>query len=164
MAQLSVSTEAPRAVVNDRRCCCPVIHERPWRQKPFGGWQVYRDLLLEDGARNLLLDPHPDGPAIRWGGDERGQHPTRRDAKARPKVRQRPDLLLGDRAKSFGDEQKNGDPRPQPRRAASIAATSIFIIVIIASKARFASLPPAAIASVSVRGVICHDTPHLSLH
>jgi hypothetical protein len=34
-----------------------------------------------------------------------------------------------------------------------MAATSIFI-VIIASKARFASPPPAASASVSARGVI----------
>jgi hypothetical protein len=52
----------------------------------------------------------------------------------------------------------------QPRRAALIAATSIFFIVIIASNARFASAPPTAIASVSTRGVICHETPHLSLH
>ena len=37
----------------------------------------------------------------------------------------------------------------QPRRAASILATSIFFIVIIASNARLASAPPAAIASVS---------------
>ena len=52
----------------------------------------------------------------------------------------------------------------QPRRAASIAAMSIFFMPIIASNARFASSPPAAIASVSVRGVICQETPHLSLH
>jgi hypothetical protein len=52
----------------------------------------------------------------------------------------------------------------QPRRAALIAATSIFFMVIIASNARFASAPPTAIASVSTRGVICHETPHLSLH
>src|SRR3954453_12343416 len=51
----------------------------------------------------------------------------------------------------------------QPRRAASIATTSIFLIVIIASNARLASSPPAAMASVSTRGVICHETPHLSL-
>ena len=54
--------------------------------------------------------------------------------------------------------------KTQPRRAALIAATSIFFMVIIASNARLASSPPAAIASVSTRGVICHDTPHLSLH
>jgi len=54
--------------------------------------------------------------------------------------------------------------RRQPRRAASIAATSIFCMVIIAAKARSASAPPAAIASVSVRGVIRQLTPHLSLH
>ena len=35
---------------------------------------------------------------------------------------------------------------------------------IIASNARFASPPPAASASVSTRGVICQETPHLSLH
>src|SRR5258708_28653213 len=52
----------------------------------------------------------------------------------------------------------------QPRRAASIAVTSIFFMPIIASNARFASSPPAASASVKTRGVICQDTPHLSLH
>src|SRR5881394_1665036 len=51
-----------------------------------------------------------------------------------------------------------------PRRAASILATSIFFIGIIASKARFASLPPAASASVSTRGVICQERPQRSLH
>ena len=40
----------------------------------------------------------------------------------------------------------------QPRRAALIAATSIFLMPIIASNARRASLPPAASASVSTRG------------
>jgi hypothetical protein len=45
-----------------------------------------------------------------------------------------------------------------------IAATSIFFMPIMASKARFASSPPAVIASVSARGVICQETPHLSLH
>src|SRR5262249_60974840 len=52
----------------------------------------------------------------------------------------------------------------QPRRAAVIAAMSIFFIPIIASNARFASSPPAASASVSTRGVICQETPHLPLH
>ena len=52
----------------------------------------------------------------------------------------------------------------QPRRAASMAAMSIFVIVIIASKARFASPPPAASASVSARGVICQERPQRSLH
>src|SRR5229473_6319684 len=49
-------------------------------------------------------------------------------------------------------------------RAASIAVTSIFFMPIIASNARFASSPQAASASVKTRGVICQDTPHLSLH
>ena len=52
----------------------------------------------------------------------------------------------------------------QPRRAASILATSIFFMSIIASNARLASAPPAAIASVSTRGVICQLMPHWSLH
>jgi hypothetical protein len=45
-----------------------------------------------------------------------------------------------------------------------MVATSIFFIVIMASKARLASAPPAAIASVSVRGVICQERPQRSLH
>ena len=45
-----------------------------------------------------------------------------------------------------------------------MAATSIFVISIIASNARFASAPPTASASVSTRGVICQEMPHLSLH
>jgi hypothetical protein len=45
-----------------------------------------------------------------------------------------------------------------------MVATSIFFIGIIASKARFASPPPAASASVSARGVICHERPQRSLH
>jgi hypothetical protein len=49
-------------------------------------------------------------------------------------------------------------------RAALIAATSIFFMPIMALNARFASSPPAASASVSTRGVICQETPHLSLH
>jgi hypothetical protein len=52
----------------------------------------------------------------------------------------------------------------QPRRAASILATSIFFIDIIASNARLASAPPAASASVNVRGVICQERPQRSLH
>jgi hypothetical protein len=41
---------------------------------------------------------------------------------------------------------------------------SIFCIGIMAAKARRASSPPAASASVSARGVICHDRPQRSLH
>src|SRR5450631_4347328 len=52
----------------------------------------------------------------------------------------------------------------QPRRAALIVATSIFFMPIMALNARFASSPPTASASVSTRGVICQETPHLSLH
>src|SRR6266699_2471485 len=60
---------------------------------------------------------------------------------------------------------KDVSPCPrEPRRPASMAAMSIFFIVIIASKARFASPPPAASASVSARGVICQERPQLSLH
>jgi hypothetical protein len=52
----------------------------------------------------------------------------------------------------------------QPRRAASMVAMSIFFMGIIASKARFASPPPAASASVSARGVTCQERPQRSLH
>jgi hypothetical protein len=44
-------------------------------------------------------------------------------------------------------------------------ATSILRIVIIASNTRLdTTRSGSAIASVSTRGVICHDTPHRSLH
>jgi len=53
----------------------------------------------------------------------------------------------------------------QPRLAASIAAMSIFTIPIIALNARSAAAGSgSAIAAVRTRGVICHDSPHLSLH
>lgn len=53
----------------------------------------------------------------------------------------------------------------QPRRAASIAATSILPIVIMASNARLAAAGSGPVtASVSATGVICQDTPHLSWH
>jgi hypothetical protein len=45
-----------------------------------------------------------------------------------------------------------------------MVAMSIFFIGIMAAKARFASSPPTASASVSVRGVICHESPQRSLH
>jgi hypothetical protein len=43
-------------------------------------------------------------------------------------------------------------------------ATPIFPVTIIAAKARLASAPPAAIASVDMRGVICQEIPQRSLH
>ena len=55
--------------------------------------------------------------------------------------------------------------RPCPRRAASIAAMSIFFIPIIASNARLAAARSGSvIASISARGVICQDKPQRSLH
>jgi hypothetical protein len=45
-----------------------------------------------------------------------------------------------------------------------MVAMSIFFIVIIAAKARFAAPPPAASASVSVRGMICREKAPASLH
>jgi hypothetical protein len=48
--------------------------------------------------------------------------------------------------------------------AASIAATSILRIVIIAANARAATSPPYAIAFVRTCGVICQCSPYLSLH
>jgi len=53
----------------------------------------------------------------------------------------------------------------QARRAASIAAMSIFRMCIMASKARLAAARSgSAIASVYATGVICQLRPHLSLH
>jgi len=55
--------------------------------------------------------------------------------------------------------------QPQPRRAASIAAMSMFFICIIASNARLAAaVSGSVIAFVRAIGVICQDNPHLSLH
>jgi hypothetical protein len=52
----------------------------------------------------------------------------------------------------------------QPRRAASMAAMSIFRISIMVSNARLAAAGSGSvIAAVKARGVICHDSPHLSL-
>jgi hypothetical protein len=46
-----------------------------------------------------------------------------------------------------------------------MAAMSIFPISIIASYARFAAAGSGSeMAARTARGVICHDTPHLSLH
>jgi hypothetical protein len=45
-----------------------------------------------------------------------------------------------------------------------MAATSIFFMPIIASNARLPPAPPARNASISTRGVICQEMPHLSLH
>ena len=55
--------------------------------------------------------------------------------------------------------------RSRRATAASILATSIFCIVIIASNARLAAaLSGLVIASSRTRGVICQEKPHLSLH
>lgn len=49
----------------------------------------------------------------------------------------------------------------QPRREASMAATSIFRIPIMASNARFATAGSgSATDALRARGVICHDSPH----
>ena len=74
-------------------------------------------------------------------------------------------LDAGDLCRGGGATQgRRLDQRLAPRRAAVIAATSIFFMSIIASNVRRASSPPIASASVSTRGVICQLTPHLSLH
>jgi len=67
------------------------------------------------------------------------------------------------RRRPFDDQTLQFD-LPQRRRAASMVAMSIFFIGIIAAKARLASAPPAASASVSTRGVICQERPQRSLH
>src|SRR5262249_596726 len=61
-------------------------------------------------------------------------------------------------------EHRGTGAENHPRRPPLSAATSIFSMPLIASNARFAPSPPAASASVSPRGVICQETPHLSLH
>ena len=60
--------------------------------------------------------------------------------------------------------QSGSSQKAWPATAASILATSIFCIAIVASNARFATSPPLAIASVRTRGVICHNRPYRSLH
>ena len=110
-----------------------------------------RRLRGRAGARHDALRREPDlargrrllDQARGAGADHRGR---RRDADPLPRTTRR-------------SPGRRPSPAHQPRRAASIAATSIFPIFIIASKARFASAPPAAIASVRVRGVICHGRP-----
>jgi hypothetical protein len=55
--------------------------------------------------------------------------------------------------------------QPQPRRAASIAAMSIFFICIIASNARLAEAGSGSVTAwVRASGVIRRDTRGLSLH
>ena len=81
-----------------------------------------------------------------------------------PRFSVRVDILVRPPSAGNGSPAERLQAQHQPRRAALIAATSIFFIPIIASNTRFASPPPAASASVSTRGVICQETPHLSLH
>lgn len=53
----------------------------------------------------------------------------------------------------------------ETRTAASMAAISIFFIVIIASNARLAAERSGLVyAFVNTIGVICQEMPHLSLH
>src|SRR6185312_830037 len=66
---------------------------------------------------------------------------------------------------SDGDGPPFSKMQPQPRRAASIAAMSIFCISIIASNARLATAGSGSVTAwVRAIGVICQDNPHLSLH
>jgi hypothetical protein len=53
----------------------------------------------------------------------------------------------------------------QSRRADSIAATSIFLIPIIASNACLAAARSGSLSAfINARSVICQELPHLSLH
>ncbi len=53
----------------------------------------------------------------------------------------------------------------RPARACSIAAISIFLMPIITSITRFAAARSGStMAFISARGVICQDSPNLSLH
>jgi len=76
--------------------------------------------------------------------------------------------LTGYSSASFADRSlaaaEAGLGEPQPRRAASIAAMSIFFIPIIAANARWATAGSGSeIAVVKARGVICHDKSPLVL-
>src|SRR4029453_2109458 len=52
-----------------------------------------------------------------------------------------------------------------PPAAASILAMSVFFLSILASKARLDFvLSGSVVSSISTRGVICQEKPHLSLH
>ena len=96
----------------------------------------------------LLLQPVPDlGRVHRLGGLIDGRISNVCDGSEWVPITETPSLPSGLRRS------------PYPRTAASMAATSIFRIVIIASNARLATSPPVAIASVSARGVICHEAP-----
>ena len=59
--------------------------------------------------------------------------------------------------------QGDGDAH-RPATAASMAAMSIFCIVCMAAKARWAVSLPAAMAWVSTRGMICQRSPQRSMH
>ena len=106
----------------------------------------------------------PRGPVLRAsaGGVEEPRRAGALHRSARRQGRSRPSLHRSDHDK--WPHVARGHPR-QPRRAASIFAMSIFFIVIIASNTRLATLGSGSqIPSVNARGVICHDTPHRSLH
>jgi hypothetical protein len=87
-----------------------------------------------------------------------------RPSSSRTSRRARPSVPRAAARPGLASRWRNPSCPRQPRRAASMVAMSILFIGIIASKARCASPPPAASASVSTRGVICHERPQRSLH
>jgi hypothetical protein len=126
-----------------------------------GPHEVRPDRIVEGRPSAPTWKPRLGRDAASGPGADRGRQAPGRNAAGAVRPRARtgsPDRVAQVRTflERFGESQ--------PRRAASIAVTSIFFMPIIASNARFASSPPAASASVKTRGVICQDTPHLSLH
>ena len=146
-----------------------------WGDITISAGRVQRDQFqyLSVAARQrdarARRDPHPERRCSRRdrriGGRARGagdlQRHIQRDGRAAP--------IAADhlpQAQSHLDRQALvGHTRHRARRAASIAAMSIFFMVIIASNARLAAAGSGSeMASMRTRGVICQDTPHLSLH
>src|SRR3984957_16240663 len=112
---------------------------------------------------NLLCPLSPESSQSTFPGELAGTFPD--EVLLHNRDMQRYTIALADSGEAIFTECVKSKDQCHPRRAASIVAMLIFFIGIIASKARFASAPPpAANASISARGVICHERPQRSLH
>src|SRR5947209_7773672 len=119
-------------------------------------WPIQRSSLWAGTMKEIMAESFIGQLALRVTTAGSGR---KHDGGARMSLRSRSAPARADRPRS------RSDIRGQPRRAASIAAMSIFFIVIIASKARLATAGSGSVyAFVRAIGVICQDNPHLSLH